>query len=318
MEIMVASLYSAANLSGSSVSPGLTWVKRTGSSVISRPPAVCRTTVKRELGKSPGSGKSERKCAPREFSRFLAANAITRLTSMSERRLSQSCQVILKARPASARPVANSSASMASSAAMARSRPAWSRTTPTSSHMVSSSRSRRSFKLPPLRVNGWSARASSTSSTCSSGARWPGLAAIQRGITSPAMPPNTVELATPLPPRRLAPCMPLASSPATNSPGQSVVVSTRQMTPPNEVMRGGHHLDEAAGEIEAAVAAAIHHALELLRHLGRPEMAHLDVDAAVRARAPGLHLRVDGAADDVAGGALEGLVVAHEAVHCAV
>src|SRR5258708_39859374 len=61
----------------------------------------------------------------------------------------------------------------------------------------------------------------------------------------------------------------------------------------HEVMRGGHHLDEAAGEIEAAVAAAIHHALELLRHLGRPEVAHLDVDAAVRARAPGLHLPVD-------------------------
>jgi len=36
MEIMVASLYSAANLSGSSVSPGFTWVKRTGCSVISR------------------------------------------------------------------------------------------------------------------------------------------------------------------------------------------------------------------------------------------------------------------------------------------
>src|SRR5262249_61251990 len=51
----------------------------------------------------------------------------------------------------------------------------------------------------------------------------------------------------------------------------------------------------------------------------RPEMAHLDVDAAVRARAPGLHLRVDGATDDVAGGALEVcVIVGHEAVHRAV
>ena len=62
--------------------------------------------------------------------------------------------------------------------------------------------------------------------------RGPGFFAIHPGITSPAMPPNTVELATPLPPSRLAPCMPLASSPATNRPKQSVVVSTSQITPP--------------------------------------------------------------------------------------
>ena len=49
----------------------------------------------------------------------------------------------------------------------------------------------------------------------------PDWRAIQRGITSPAMPPKTVELATPLPPSRLAPCMPLASSPATKRPGHS-------------------------------------------------------------------------------------------------
>src|SRR6516225_5990075 len=60
--------------------------------------------------------------------------------------------------PSSASPVASSSASMASSVAIPRSRPPRSRTTPTSSHMVSSSRSRRSFKFPPLRANGWSAR----------------------------------------------------------------------------------------------------------------------------------------------------------------
>ena len=58
------------------------------------------------------------------------------------------------------------------------------------------------------------ARAVSASSTCWSGARDAGLRAIHFGIVSPAMPPNTVELATPLPPRRLAPCTPPVSSPA--------------------------------------------------------------------------------------------------------
>src|SRR5262249_52093975 len=131
--------YSAATLSRSSVSPGRTSVNSTGASVISRPSVVCRATVKREAAKSPGSGKSEREFAPREFSPLRAASAITRLTSVSERRLSQSCQVKLKARPSSATPLANSSVSMASSTATARSRPAPSRTTPTSSHIVSRS-----------------------------------------------------------------------------------------------------------------------------------------------------------------------------------
>ena len=52
--------YSAAILSRSSVSPGRTCVNSTGASVISRPPAVSRATVKREAAKSPGSGKSDR------------------------------------------------------------------------------------------------------------------------------------------------------------------------------------------------------------------------------------------------------------------
>ena len=84
-------------------------------------------------------------------------------------------------------------------------------------------------------------------------------------------------------------------------------------------MRGGHHLHEAAGKIEAAVAAAVDHALEFLRHLSRPEMAHLDVEPAMRRGAPRLHLRVHGAADDVAGGALElFIIIAHEALHRAI
>ena len=111
-------LYSAA--SRNTVSPGFTCVNRTGRSVMSIPPDVCRATVKVEVAKSPGSGKSDRKCAPREFSRRSAASAITRLTSHSERRLSQSCQVRLKRRSASATPIERSSASIASTAAMPR------------------------------------------------------------------------------------------------------------------------------------------------------------------------------------------------------
>src|SRR5262249_6641064 len=52
--------YSAATLSRRSVSPSGTGVTSTGAAVIARPPVVCRTTVKREAAKSPGSGKSER------------------------------------------------------------------------------------------------------------------------------------------------------------------------------------------------------------------------------------------------------------------
>ena len=51
-------------------------------------------------------------------------------------------------------------------------------------------------------------------------------------IASPAIPPNTVELATPLPPRRLAPCTPPVSSPAANSPGIEVLQSPLNSTPP--------------------------------------------------------------------------------------
>ena len=87
----------------------------------------------------------------------------------------------------------------------------------------------------------------------------------------------------------------------------------------HEIMRGRHDFDQAAGQIEAAIAAAIHHALEQLRHVRRAKVIHLDIDAAVRRGAAGPHFRVDGAADYVAGGAFELRVVfAHEALHRAV
>src|SRR5205823_12348383 len=86
-----------------------------------------------------------------------------------------------------------------------------------------------------------------------------------------------------------------------------------------EVVRGRHYLNQSAGEIEAAIAAAIDHAFELLCHPVRPEVAHLDVHAAVGCGASGLHLRINRPADDVARRALEFVViVAHEAVHRAV
>ena len=58
------------------------------------------------------------------------------------------------------------------------------------------------------------------------------FAATCAAIESPAMPPNTVEFATPLPPSRLAPCTPPQSSPAAYSPGDAVEPSTLNSTPP--------------------------------------------------------------------------------------
>ena len=70
-----------------------------------------------------------------------------------------------------ATPVAKSSASIRSSAARPRAMLARSRTTPTSSHMESSSVSRSAFKSPGFCEKGCWARASSASSTSVSGSR---------------------------------------------------------------------------------------------------------------------------------------------------
>jgi hypothetical protein len=89
--------------------------------------------------------------------------------------------------------------------------------------------------------------------------------------------------------------------------------------PAHEIVRGRHDLDQSAGKIETAVAAAIHHPLELLGDLRRSEVAHLDVDPTVRGGAARPHLGVDRTADHVTRRALElVVVVAHEAVHRAV
>src|SRR5690606_23484462 len=81
----------------------------------------------------------------------------------------------------------------------------------------------------------------------------------------------------------------------------------------HEVMRGRHDLDETTGEIEAAVGAALDHALELLRHLLATEMAHRDIQPAIGRRAACLHLAVHGLRDEVARRALATrIVVEHE------
>src|SRR6185436_3692613 len=85
--------------------------------------------------------------------------------------------------------------------------------------------------------------------------------------------------------------------------------------PAHHVVRGRNDLDQPAREVEAAIGAALDHALELLRHALRPEMTHADVDAAVRGDPAGAHLGVDRARDDVARRALAlGVVAAHEAL----
>ena len=68
---LLAPRYSARSLIAcSSVSPGRTWVNSTGSSVMCKPAgSLPRDSEASRSARAPGSGKSARKCAPREFSR---------------------------------------------------------------------------------------------------------------------------------------------------------------------------------------------------------------------------------------------------------
>ena len=84
-------------------------------------------------------------------------------------------------------------------------------------------------------------------------------------------------------------------------------------------MRRRHHLDKAASKVEAAIGAALHHAGEFLRDIVGPQMRHGDMDAALRGGVALAHLVIDGAADNVARGALAALVIAeHEPLAIAV
>jgi hypothetical protein len=57
-------------------------------------------------------------------------------------------------------------------------------------------------------------------------------------------------------------------------------------------VRRWHDFDKSAGEIEAAVVAALYHALEELAHLIGAEMAHGDVQPAVRSELPFAHFLI--------------------------
>src|SRR5580692_859873 len=80
-------------------------------------------------------------------------------------------------------------------------------------------------------------------------------------------------------------------------------------------MRRRDHLDAPRREVEAAIGAALHHALELAAHILSAEMPHLDEHAAMAARITLAHAIDDRAADDVARGALALRIIAeHEAL----
>ena len=87
----------------------------------------------------------------------------------------------------------------------------------------------------------------------------------------------------------------------------------------HEIMRGWHHLDQPASQIEAAIGAAFDHAGELGAHILWAKMRHGDKDAPIRRSIVLAHLGIDGAADHIAGRALAlGVIVKHKAVLCAV
>ena len=87
----------------------------------------------------------------------------------------------------------------------------------------------------------------------------------------------------------------------------------------HQIVRGRHHLDLAARQVEAAVLAAVDHAGEGLGDFLRTQVAHLDVHAAHGTGASGTHFRVDAPADHVARGAFAALVVVgHEALAVAI
>ena len=57
-----------------------------------------------------------------------------------------------------------------------------------------------------------------------------------------------------------------------------------ELHPAHHVVSRRHHFHQPRGEIEAAVGAALHHALEVLAHPLRAEVRHGDVQAAMRTR----------------------------------
>ena len=182
-------------------------------------------------------------------------------------------------RPSASSARCNSSSAIAR-ARRARARRAGSRRRPTS---IRSSASRIASMSPGGRASGCERRSRAPLPARASGSCHAPSRAVHAAIASPAIAPNTVELATPLPPRRLAPCTPPVSSPAANRPARAVRAVGRELHPAHHVVRGRHHLDQAAGQVETAIGAALHHALELRGDVGRAQVRHREVHAAIRA-----------------------------------
>ena len=197
----------------------------------------------------------------------------------------------------SAKPVSNSSRSAhrSSTCAAAASRPASRHDANIVPHDVEQPFAQL-IEIAALAGEGMVRAPISDRNTASSGGRSAGLRAIQLAMMSPAIPPNTVELATPLPPSRLAPCTPPASSPATNRPRQFGGGVDLADHATHQVVRGRHDFDQP-GRRDRSRNRAQRSTMPLncLATLVGSEVAHLDVDAAVRRGAPGAHLRIDAA-----------------------
>ena len=119
----------------------------------------------------------------------------------------------------------------------------------------------------------------------------------------PAMRPKTRRSESELPPRRFAPCMPPAHSPAAKRPGTRVsCVSASTRMPPIDVVARRADLHRLLRDVDVGqlLELVVHRRELLLDVLGRAARGDVEEDAAVRRAAAGLHLGVDRARDDVA------------------
>ena len=103
--------------------------------------------------------------------------------------------------------------------------------------------------------------------------------------------------------------------PGSEQSGEGRRAVGREHDAAHHVMRGWHHFDQPAREIESAIGAALDHSFELPANVVRPEMRHLQKHAALR-RLPVLaHLGVDRPRNDVPRRAFGARIVAlHEAI----
>ncbi len=240
----------------------------------------------------------------------------TRLTAIRLFRFSQSCQVRLNARSASATPICDSSASSATSRVARTQQPArvaqHADVVPHAVEQRFADRLEIAGRLRERRLVALDARADRrfvrrfARSGCALHPRCHRLAgdAAEDRRVRDAVAAETV--------RAVHAAGVLAGG---EEPGQRRRAVGPEDDAAHHVVRGRHDLDEPAGEVEAAIRAALDHALELASHVVDAEVRHADVDAAVRRGAAGAHLGVDAARDDVARRPLAVRVVApHEAL----